>query len=167
VSHVTIYECDCGSGYSSSAAVLQCASTNHGRGWEGMENLTSIQEFEEWVVQAWTAPDDLNSLFVMTTGLAGETGEVQEVLLRDMLHTSALAMHLGVHVGKVVEPIKKQVRNGMYIDPAELAGELGDVLYYLVRIARKYGLTMAQVMEANRSKVNARKRAGKGPAGKA
>jgi NTP pyrophosphatase (non-canonical NTP hydrolase) len=160
------YECDCGAVLSSSAAVLQCATGNHGHGWGDREGPT-IQRYERWVEEAWTAPDDLNSLFVMTTGLAGETGEVQEVLLRDMLHTSALAMHLGVHVGKVVEPIKKQVRNGMYIDPAELAGELGDVLYYLVRIARKYGLTMAQVMEANRSKVNARKRAGKGPAGKA
>lgn len=73
---------------------------------------------------------DLRDRFIMTTGMAGETGEVME--------------HL-----------KKHVRNGT-LDIAALELELGDTLHYLTRVATRYGLSLEGIMIANKAKLEAR-----------
>lgn len=80
--------------------------------------------------------EDLRDLFIMTTGLGGEAGEVQEL-------------------------IKKAVRGRYEPDRRELALELGDVLYYLTKLAHRYGLTLADLRRINREKLEARRQGGK------
>lgn len=74
--------------------------------------------------------DPSRDLFIMSVGLAGETGEVLELL-------------------------KKHVRDGK-LDRDALLLELGDVLHYLTRIAAEYGLSLPQVMDANVIKLEQR-----------
>jgi NTP pyrophosphatase (non-canonical NTP hydrolase) len=77
---------------------------------------------------------ELKDLYVMSTGTAGEAGEVMEKL-------------------------KKYVRDKT-LDKETLKLELGDVLYYLSRIASQFGMTFQEVMEANVEKINSRKQRG-------
>ena len=81
------------------------------------------------------AREDLRDLFIMAVGLGGEAGEVQELL-------------------------KKHVRDG-HIDRRNLALELGDVLYYLTKIAQRYGITLGTLKRLNREKLEARRQGGK------
>jgi NTP pyrophosphatase (non-canonical NTP hydrolase) len=79
--------------------------------------------------------DDLRQLFIVVTGLGGETGEL-------------------------LEHFKKQVRNyaGAVtpLDRAAVVLEFGDVLHYLTQLANMHGITMAEIVDANIRKLNAR-----------
>jgi len=91
-----------------------------------------LQRYEKFVLTAWLGEGglvDLNlrDLFICSTGLPGETGEV-------------------------CEKLKKYVRDGT-LDKDALCRELGDVLYYLTAIALAFGLTLDQVMQANMDKL--------------
>ncbi len=97
-------------------------------------------EYDAFVRQNWSRrksaaankPGPSRDLYIMATGLAGETGEVLELL-------------------------KKHVRDGS-IDTRHLLLELGDVLHYLTRIAAEYGFSLPQVMDANVVKLEQRAR---------
>ncbi len=113
-----------------------------------------MEEFEKFVERAWgtmrpvrfTATqgetveelnfsfDDLRSLYIMSTGLPGETGEV-------------------------LEHLKKLIRDGN-IDLNALTKELGDALYYLTRIAGQFKISMSDVMAVNCVKVTDRRARG-------
>lgn len=94
----------------------------------------SHEEFEAFALDMWnwgkkkhlTLKDD----FIMTAGLGGETGEVLEVL--------------------------KKAKRDKKFNKNDLANELGDVLYYLIIIAHRHGLTLNDVMNANRKKLQRR-----------
>jgi NTP pyrophosphatase (non-canonical NTP hydrolase) len=75
---------------------------------------------------------DLRQLYIMSTGIGGEAGEVQELL-------------------------KKSVRDGV-LDPRKLKLELGDVLHYVTKIASQHGMSLQEVMDANVVKLNARRK---------
>ena len=95
-----------------------------------------INEYQAWVRDSWSGrpleeQGNLRDLFIMCTGLAGEVGEV-------------------------LEPIKKEIRDGKLVDAQDLTLELGDVLYYLTRIALYYGVELREVVEANRRKLDHR-----------
>jgi NTP pyrophosphatase (non-canonical NTP hydrolase) len=69
----------------------------------------------------------------MTSGLAGETGEVME--------------HL-----------KKDVRDNRPANKRALTKELGDVLYYLMVVADKNDITANDIMALNIKKLESRRR---------
>ena len=71
------------------------------------------------------------TLYVITVGLAGEVGDVMELL-------------------------KKHIRDNTPIDKQHLACELGDVLVYLIRIANRFDLTFDEVVEAVADKLDKR-----------
>jgi NTP pyrophosphatase (non-canonical NTP hydrolase) len=92
-----------------------------------------LSEYQKWVKSMWSSKNeslDLRDHFIMTVGLAGETGEVMEIL-------------------------KKNVRNGV-LDKDHLTEELGDVLYYLTMICTAHGITLEDVMATNIKKLNER-----------
>lgn len=74
------------------------------------------------------------------------------------------ALGLAGETGEVMEHIKKAVRddNGLMTPERlqKLRGELGDVMYYLARIADEVGLTMADVAMFNLNKLSERKAKG-------
>lgn len=102
-------------------------------------NISAI-EYQAWVAHNWNRLSSrdgqlmdsaaLREFFIMSVGIGGEAGEVQELL-------------------------KKYVRDGREIRD-DLLLELGDVLHYLTRIAGQFGFTLDQVMTANQAKIEAR-----------
>jgi len=99
----------------------------------------NLSEFFQWTNDRWKGAQntrsDLEILYIISLGLAGETGETVELL-------------------------KKHVRDGK-IDLNDLKLELGDVLHYWCRIASRYGLTPEEIMNANVAKLLDRDKHGK------
>ncbi len=115
--------------YSSELKAVQCGD--------------NINEYGKWVEGHWfprSGPnpatdleyEELRNLFVMTTGLAGESGEV-------------------------CEKLKKYVRdNNSPFDYTGLKKELGDALFYLCRIIRFFGWDPSEIIEENVRKLEDR-----------
>ena len=75
---------------------------------------------------------------------------------RDMYY----ALGLGGEVGEVLEKIKKSHRDGV-LDVRQLELELGDVMWYLSRLANFHGLTLRDAIAANIEKLSSRRERGK------
>jgi len=158
--------CDCGKPYHNSASVLNCASNNHFEGPSKKAAPDRLATYEKWVVDAWDSGRgavDLRGLFVMTTGASGELGEVQELLARELALIAQLSTCLGAELSDVTERVKKMIRNNRELTREEFTSECGDVLYYLVRLLAWRGISLAEAMDANRAKCDARIAAGKAP----
>lgn len=85
--------------------------------------------------QACTCDQDIErSLYIMSMGLAGETGEVMELL-------------------------KKRTRDGTW-DVEKFVKEMGDVIYYWARLARHFGIQPSEIIAANKRKLLDRKARG-------
>lgn len=102
---------------------------------------TVLAEYECWLAANWNGSDDLRDLFIMTAGLAGETGEGCELLKKDI-----------------------RGRPGQTLDRRKLCLELGDAHHYATRIAQRHGLTLADIQAANVSKLTHRRANGKNEA---
>jgi len=89
----------------------------------------TLNEYAKFVDAVWLNEGKLKlrDHYIMTVGLSGETGEVMELL-------------------------KKWVRDGK-LDRDQLKKELGDILYYLVRIATAHDLNPQEVMSYNVTKL--------------
>jgi NTP pyrophosphatase (non-canonical NTP hydrolase) len=78
----------------------------------------------------------------------------------DSLKAASAHAALGIagEAGEAIELVKKADRgdNGGEIDRAKLTKELGDVLYYVVTLARLHGIPAQDVMETNVSKLKDR-----------
>lgn len=85
------------------------------------------------ISKLYSIPEE-KKLTVYALGLAGETGEVSELL-------------------------KKHFRDGR-LDEKALAKELGDVLAYLTLIADSFGFTLEQIAEMNLEKLTGREEKG-------
>ena len=104
---------------------------------EVWENLDA---FGNWVASMWFSGDSREmtqrDLSIMGLGIAGEAGEV-------------------------VEKIKKHIRDGC--DPVldqSILKELGDVIYYAIRIGQYYGYKPSDILRANYEKLTSRKARG-------
>jgi NTP pyrophosphatase (non-canonical NTP hydrolase) len=100
--------------------------------------MKDVDQYGQFTVDSWFSADSnrdpLRSLFIMTVGLSGEVGEVQE-------------------------KIKKFVRDGD-LDIENLKKELGDVAFYWARICRHFDLYPSEVLQANIEKLVSRKERG-------
>lgn len=89
--------------------------------------------------QQWAGSTDIGpgTDWQYTLGLVGETGEV-------------------------AEKVKKAHRTPpLPVVPEEMAKELGDVLWYLARLASLYGYSLSQVAAMNVAKLEDRRQRGK------
>jgi NTP pyrophosphatase (non-canonical NTP hydrolase) len=86
--------------------------------------------YSKWVESIWNWHPDkykrqtFRDDYIMSLGLGGETGEVLEIL-------------------------KKKVRDNSQLDVNHLTEELGDVLYYLVKIANRNNIQLHDIMIKN------------------
>lgn len=73
----------------------------------------------------------------------------------DPLKAELLNAVLGVggEAGELVDIIKKDVFHQVPADPDKVLKELGDVLYYVTRVAACYNFTLEQVAETNYKKL--------------
>ena len=91
--------------------------------------------------------------FTITTAIYPEAGTGSPSALM------YLACGLSGESGEVAEKIKKFYRDGKH-DTEEVGKELGDVLYYLTRLADELGLSMEDVLRRNMAKLQSRKARG-------
>jgi len=78
------------------------------------------------------------------------------------IHDWCLTLGLVGEAGEFAEKIKKKYRTTPLLpDPRALAMELGDVLWYLARLADVYGFTMTEIMQMNIDKLTDRAKRGK------
>lgn len=80
---------------------------------------------------------------------AADSGDTQ----RDLLIT---CLGLAGEVGEVVELVKKDIGHGRKVDLVHLQAELGDVLWYVADLATRYGLNLNTVAANNVAKLRAR-----------
>lgn len=96
----------------------------------------TIEEYSKTVDETWfVAASDIDDLVYSTLGVAGEAGEVADT-------------------------VKKMLRGGWKYDEnfrLDIAEELGDVLYYIVRVAKHLGYDLSDLMYLSTQKVTARK----------
>ncbi|HSW98806.1 MAG TPA: nucleoside triphosphate pyrophosphohydrolase family protein [Candidatus Saccharimonadales bacterium] len=99
--------------------------------------------FDEYQKQALTTaifnPDPLMDKTIWAMGVAGEAGEVVEKWKKIVAYKDGVVS---------VE------------DKAELAKELGDVVWYIAVLAEQLGLTFEEVMQQNVAKLQSRKARG-------
>jgi NTP pyrophosphatase (non-canonical NTP hydrolase) len=63
--------------------------------------------------------------------------------------------------GEVAEKVKKSYRDNEIINPQDMAKELGDVLYYIARIAEYFDYTLSEIAEMNIEKLASRQKRNK------
>lgn len=92
----------------------------------------------------------------------------KQTIVKDAAPDSELtrfALGLNGEAGEVAEKVKKVLRDqGGEYTPADFRGikdELGDVLWYVIQIARLCGFTLDDVAQSNLDKLTSRKRRGK------
>jgi NTP pyrophosphatase (non-canonical NTP hydrolase) len=88
---------------------------------------------------------------------AADSGDKQ----RDLIVS---ALGLAGEVGEVVELVKKDIGHGRKMDLVKLQAELGDVLWYLSDLASRYDLDLGQIAANNVAKLKQRYPAGFTPA---
>jgi NTP pyrophosphatase (non-canonical NTP hydrolase) len=75
--------------------------------------------------------DELTTLATLALGIAGEAGEVADL-------------------------VKKQIGHGHPADPDKIAKELGDVLWYVACLADAYGFYLSKIARLNIDKLEER-----------
>lgn len=102
---------------------------------EHIEHTDTLEYYQRWTRYVWTNDIDLDDQ--LTHALFG----------------------LATEVGEVIDPFKKQrytPHRDVVIDRDEMVKEIGDVLYYLTRVADMQGISMIEVIEANIDKLEKR-----------
>ena len=69
---------------------------------------------------------------------------------------SHCALGVSEEAGEVVGVVKRHIGYGEPLDRAKLTRELGDLLWYLARLADEVGVTLDEVAEVNVAKLRAR-----------
>ena len=88
----------------------------------------NIKEYAAWTEETWVAPKAyIGDVALVGLGLAGETGEVVEVL-------------------------KKFLRDGR-LNRDKLEAEMGDVIYYWARLCQMFAFDPEDIMLANQKKL--------------
>jgi NTP pyrophosphatase (non-canonical NTP hydrolase) len=70
--------------------------------------------------------------------------------------TTTLGFGLAGEAGEVLDLLKKSIGHGHALDHDKLKKELGDVLWYLASLSAHYGLSLNDVAQANIDKLKAR-----------
>jgi len=87
---------------------------------------------------------------------AGRTAPGPITISPEMAELANYGLGIGGEAGEVVELIKKAVYHGHKIDQEDIKKELGDVVWYVVNIARLAGINFSEVAAANIEKLKAR-----------
>lgn len=96
-----------------------------------MSKRNNIKDYSEWVEDMWISQKSTDSLTIATLGLAGETGEVMEVL-------------------------KKRLRDDKF-DVENFKKEMGDVIYYWCKILNHFEIDPREILDINVTKIEDRK----------
>lgn len=76
--------------------------------------------------------------------------------IKEGYDVAAFGLGLGGETGEVLDIIKKAQRDGVPVDKAHLAEELGDVLWYVANIGSAYDLDLEKIIDGNVAKLRKR-----------
>jgi NTP pyrophosphatase (non-canonical NTP hydrolase) len=102
---------------------------------EHIEHTDTLEYYQRWTRKHWHDNGEDNQILHACMGLAGETGEVV-----DLMKKSIFTPH--------------RLEGQDY--RAEVTKELGDVMYYLCRLADELNIDMCDVLETNIDKLDER-----------
>jgi NTP pyrophosphatase (non-canonical NTP hydrolase) len=100
----------------------------------------TLDEYQHLALRTAAPKDKKNELFHLVLGLAGEAGEISE---------------------KFKKWVRDEASDEDKLDRADLAKELGDVLWYVSTLADYLGLNLDDVAKANIEKLASRQKRGK------
>lgn len=69
---------------------------------------------------------------------------------------AVLALGIAGEAGEVADLVKKKLGHGHTLTRPQMSKELGDVLWYIATLAQHFGLTLEQVAKDNMDKLRAR-----------
>ena len=75
---------------------------------------------------------------------------------RTRFNATYLILGLASEVGELADLRKKAIANDTHYEITDVIAEMGDVLWYLTRLADSFDLTMEYIRDANASKLQAR-----------
>jgi NTP pyrophosphatase (non-canonical NTP hydrolase) len=102
-----------------------------------------INDYQQRAAETATYPGVGNNFVYPTLGLAGETGEVVEKIKKLMRNDGVVA----------AKDIPEEKR-------AEVAKEMGDVLWYLAQLGTELGVTLEEAATKNLEKLASRRERG-------
>jgi NTP pyrophosphatase (non-canonical NTP hydrolase) len=105
---------------------------SHNRYFPAVKKLMNFEEYQSEASQTALYPRRLSNLEYPTLGLAGEAGEVANIVKK-------IQRDFG---GEITDEIR-----------AKLKDELGDVLWYISACADELGLTLGEIAEYNVNKL--------------
>lgn len=88
--------------------------------------------------------------------------EYQDTLLKlsfkngEPVPVTVCALGLVGEAGEVADLLKKQLWHGRFVQPAEFARELGDVLWYVQALANLFGFSLSEIAQMNIDKLKHR-----------
>lgn len=100
--------------------------------------IRDMEEYVDFCESVWITPGD---------------GLVRHGVLDNA--TQVMVLGLPGEVGEICEYIKKMIRDGT-VDNELLLKEFGDVLYYLLMLARSFGFSVRDIVDANTHKLAGR-----------
>ena len=81
----------------------------------------------------------------------------------ELAAVSYLALGLNGEAGEVADEVKKAIRNDGHISSerrAKILGEIGDVLWYITRLAIEFDTPLEEIAQANIDKLEKRRQIG-------
>jgi len=94
-----------------------------------------IDSYQEWTGSIWLdAGDDQKNITHCLLGIGTEMGEVQDIFKKPWF-----------------TPKRRD-----YISPSEISEEIGDVMYYLCRLAAIFKIPMSTILSNNKEKLEER-----------
>ena len=95
---------------------------------------TNFDDLEAFIYAPEEVYDNQAAIIMATLGLTGEAGEVADLIKKAVFHK----------------------HGDMTALTAKIVAELGDVLWYVARLASAFGLNLEDIMQGNLDKLNAR-----------
>lgn len=129
----------------------------------GLVTPVEVLEHDGETVRVLTEPDNVVSISARRIVYADTFEDFQAEVLRTAapsgsaeLDSAIFALGLAGEAGEVADLLKKHLGHGHELDVDHVKKELGDVLWYVARIAMHFGLGLDDVARANIVKLRTR-----------
>lgn len=131
---------------------------------EYQTSTDTLSEYEQGINEILT-PLNISAIALRDHGEDEQAAELLECRskLQDILCLSYLSLGLAGEAGEVADKIKKVIRDGGGVlggETGPYVSELGDVQFYIARLAKQFGHTLNGVMRGNLGKLFDRQRRG-------
>ena len=85
-----------------------------------------------------------------------ELGSYDENDAEHCVDLAHMALGIGTESGEIQDAIKKRIAYGVGLDLVNIAEEMGDIMWYLVNLARMLGIDFNEVLRKNIDKLRER-----------